>query len=198
MGFRGRKHDDELNATGLARILQETDRPGLEWTSSYDQGAVKIKQGVDLPFSHAKLHLRVKPDSGGAEFESDATVRDGDQEHLDARHLTYVRFDPAHPEQCEIDRERLEREFGQVGYGRHPEKRNTIPLGVSQELARQAFGGEQPPAGSAPEVTSPPLTAADSSDVADQLAKLARMHADGTLTDEEFAQAKARLLSSGA
>jgi hypothetical protein len=198
VGFLSRRHDDDaLTATGLAKITQAKARPGLEWTSSYDGGTVKVQEGVDLPFGHATIQLRVTPDGGGAEFASEATVCDGDQDHLDSEHLTYVRYDPAHPEQCAIDRERLEREFGPVQQG-HGAERNTIPVSVSREWATRGAGGEQTVPEAVPDQTSPPAIVANSADLPEQLSKLGELHAGGVLDDEEFAKAKARLLDGGA
>ena len=56
--------------------------------------------------------------------------------------------------------------------------------------------GSPPPAapGAAPPVTSAPAAAAPEPPLADQLARLGELRAQGILTDEEFAAAKARLL----
>jgi hypothetical protein len=47
---------------------------------------------------------------------------------------------------------------------------------------------------SQPQVPAPRASQAAGSSMMDQLSQLARMHAEGALTDEEFAAAKARLL----
>jgi hypothetical protein len=72
---------------------------------------------------------------------------------------------------------------------------NCIPVAKSQlgrwsrELAelRRRIGDARAPA--APQAAAPPLVS-----VADELGKLGRLHAEGVLTDDEFAAAKARLL----
>jgi hypothetical protein len=56
------------------------------------------------------IRVRVKPE-GGAEFDSEATVRHHSSFACEARG-TYVLYDPEHPEHCDIDYDRLEREFG--------------------------------------------------------------------------------------
>jgi hypothetical protein len=100
-------------------------------------------------------------------------------------HQTYVLYDPEHPEHCDIDRDRLSREFG----GKHL---LAIPQWVTEEREAkraEASGNAVAP----PEGASIPASA--DSDVVGGLAKLGELHANGTLTDAEFAEAKARLLA---
>ena len=55
-----------------------------------------------------------------------------------------------------------------------------------QMMAQQAAAQAAPP---------PPPPAADEDDIIDQLSKLASLHQAGALSDDEFAAAKAKLLS---
>ncbi|MGA2837845.1 MAG: SHOCT domain-containing protein [Acidimicrobiales bacterium] len=56
-----------------------------------------------------------------------------------------------------------------------------------QEKAQQAEAGQQ-------QQPAPPAAASDDTDITGELQKLAEMKSSGLLTDEEFAQAKAKLL----
>ncbi len=53
-----------------------------------------------------------------------------------------------------------------------------------------------PPQEAAPPPAAPPAAAPTGADLNNQLMQLAQLHTAGVLTDEEFAQAKAKLLSS--
>jgi hypothetical protein len=113
-----------------------------------------------------------------------------DRKPLSARaRETYVLYDPEHPEQCDIDRDRLTREFGTVRDMGNDRQRIMIPQAVSRPGQAQAAitsDGRAP----APEPARQP------DDLAAALAQLGGLHADGTLTDLEFAEAKGRLLNS--
>ena len=65
---------------------------------------------------------------------------------------------------------------------------------------QQASGYAQPPPQPAyappPPPAAPPAAAGGGSSIADQLNQLADLHAQGALTDEEFAAAKAGILGS--
>jgi hypothetical protein len=54
--------------------------------------------------------------------------------------------------------------------------------------------GQPPPQEYAPPPPPPPAAPAPAAIDYDQLAELGKLHADGTLTDEEFAAAKAKIL----
>jgi len=197
VGFLSRKHDAEaLTATGIADIVHVKPPPGFTSTQSHAGGTMKVSHRSNLPFGHSTLQLRVTPDDGGAEFASEADVEHGDNEmYLDERHQTYVRYDPAHPEQCVIDRDRLEREFG------HQEgRRTTVPRqpGAGQEWAKHTIGGEQPAWVAAPDAPPSPAATAGGTGLAEELARLGGLHESGMLTDDEFARAKARLIDGGA
>jgi hypothetical protein len=117
----------KLSARGRAAILEAG---GFTVQKTWLQG----REAVGLPV-RSKLRLRVVPDDGLPEFESSLAVSRGDQGHFDALHWTYVRYDPDHPQRCQIDSDRLEQEFGPVdGHKR----RNTVPISVSRDWTRQA------------------------------------------------------------
>ena len=120
-------HKDKLTGRGRAAIL-EAGGPNFQKTSLQGRDA----EGLPV---RSRLRLRVVPDDGLPEFESSLAVWRGDQGHFDALHWTYVRYDPTHPDRCEIDSDRLEQEFGPVD-GR--KRRNTVPISVSREWTRGA------------------------------------------------------------
>ena len=123
----------KLTGRGRAAILEAG---GFTVQKTWLQG----REAVGLPL-RSKVRLRVVPDDGLPEFESSLATWRGDQGHFDALHWTYVRYDPDHQERCEIDRERLEQEFGPVdGHKR----RNTVPISVSREWTRQASPTPRP------------------------------------------------------
>jgi hypothetical protein len=119
--------EGKLNGRGRAAILQAG---GATLQMTAVTGSVST--GVPL---RSKLRLRVLPDDGRPEFESAATVWGGDQGHFDALHWTYVRFDPGHPDSCEIDRDRLTEEFGPVD---GKKRRNTVPEAISREWTKES------------------------------------------------------------
>lgn len=194
MGFlRARK---QLPATGRALIVRDR---GFGYTEFSGQGADTYTPtgGATL---HSKIWVRVTPDDGGPTFQSQASAWGGDEEHLQEGHETYVRYDPAHPERCDIDRDRLEHEFGRVGHKR----RSSIPSWVTDErnAERKARAdgtlapGEKYDPLAHVRVWSPddPEPARPADDVVTSLKNLSELHASGALTDSEFAAAKARLL----
>ena len=190
MGLLHPKHG--RTATGRARIIDAKElevQVGTGYAGFHNVGL------------HAKLSVRVTPDDGGPEFESQTKKWGGDQQHVDKRHETYVLYDPEHPEQCEIDLDRLEHEFGR---GEGGKRRTVIPGWVTAErdaeLKARADGTLKPgekfdPAAS---IRTFSLGGDESAPAADSLAAelkdIVDMHASGALTDAEFAAAKARLL----
>jgi hypothetical protein len=128
--------------------------------------------------------MRVVPD-GNPEFES--TIRmwaGGELNRLPPPgRQTYVLFDPEHPEHCEIDHDRLLKEFGP----RYDGKPNiAIPQRPTED--------KQPTSRTSGSVATH-VPAPQTDDVVGGLAKLSELHANGTLTDSEFAEAKTRLLN---
>jgi hypothetical protein len=128
--------------------------------------------------------MRVVPD-GKPEFES--TIRmwaGGDLDRLPPPgRQTYVLYDPAHPEHCQIDHDRLLKEFGP----RYDGKPNMA-------IPHEPTDGQQPVSWTSASVATP-APEHEPDDVVGGLAKLSEMHANGTLTDSEFAEAKTRLLN---
>jgi Short C-terminal domain len=189
----------QLPSTGRALIVRAH---GFGYTEFSGQGASRYTAtgGATL---HSTLRLRVTPDDGSSVFESGASAWGGDEEHLEEGHETYVRYDPEDREVCDIDRDRLEHEFGRIGHKR----RSSIPSWVSDEREAEQRGradgtlkpGEKYDPLAHALVWSPedPPAAPPGNDVVTSLKDLAEMHASGTLSDAEFAAAKARLLGSG-
>lgn len=133
MSLFGRK--GKLTGRGRAAILEAAGAI-VQRTEVAGSGSVSL--GVPV---RSKLRLRVVPDDGLPEFDSSLAVWRGDQGHFDALHWTYVRYDPADPDRCEIDSDRLQQEFGPVdGHKR----RNTVPISVSREWTRQASPTRRP------------------------------------------------------
>jgi hypothetical protein len=99
-----------------------------------------------------------------------------------------VIYDPEHPERCEIDFDRLRKEFkhqGGAGLAAFPGWR-VDDLRAEESAARGA------------DVSPPAAAAAADEDLPTQLAKLNELHTTGALTDDEFTTAKARLLGQQA
>jgi Short C-terminal domain len=65
--------------------------------------------------------------------------------------------------------------------------------GGQQDYSDQGY--EQAPPAQAPQATAAPAETAPSMDY-NELERLGQLHADGTLTDEEFAAAKAKILGT--
>jgi len=92
-----------------------------------------------------------------------------------------------------------------MGFVRRRARRRTALLvgGAAYAAGRQrggeedyeAGGYEQPPPESAPAATAEPAQPSETFDY-DELQRLGQLHADGTLTDEEFAAAKAKILGT--
>ncbi len=175
-------------STGRAQVLKAR---GLEMSSGT---GFEWQNPIRTVASH--IRVRVIPDDGGPEFESAAGVWGGDESHLVEGHWTYVLYDPAHSGQCDVDGDRLMKEFGPVD---GKKRRTSIPQwwarekleGVVQDpdkIVVVSNPGSQQPAGAArgPE------------DVVSGLKDLAQLHATGALSDAEFAAAKARLLAAAA
>jgi Short C-terminal domain len=70
-------------------------------------------------------------------------------------------------------------------YGRHRDR----------EQESDAGGYDEPPPAPPPEAAPAPAEPSATFDY-DELAQLGKLHADGTLTDEEFAAAKAKILGN--
>jgi hypothetical protein len=120
-----------------------------------------------------KVSLRVKPE-GQPEFNSETRVHGQGGFGLNG-HDTYVLYDPAHPEHCDIDTDRLASEYG-------ANAKVVIPHLRTHDVVQLTD----------PEAAAPAVAA--QTDMVDGLERLATLHGNGTLSDDEFAAAKARLL----
>jgi hypothetical protein len=143
------------------------------------QAGISQKKALQSTFQ-----LRVVPDDGQAEFASAMSVWGTDADHLRAARWTYVTYDPDKPEQCHLDTDRVTGEFGEFG-GRH---RVMVPKDVGD-----GWFVSLAPAGAAPAAPEP-APASEPDGLVAGLTQLADLHSAGTLSDAEFAAAKARLL----
>jgi hypothetical protein len=149
---------------------------------------------------HSKIRVRVTPDDGGSAFESDASAWGGDQEHLVRGHWTYVVYDPEQRDGCDIDGDRLTKEFGR---GDGKKRRTSVPKWVSDEWTKQDAkpADGQPVAAAAGAATVETARSAESppsnEGMVAGLKDLAQLHAAGALSDVEYADAKSRLLANG-
>jgi hypothetical protein len=95
---------------------------------------------------------------------------------------TYVLYDPDRPDRCEIDMDRLAKEFGLCPDGNRPHL-----------MPRDAGHLEFKVTGPVADARTPEPGLASGGLIAD-LSRLADPHASGALSNAEFAEAKARLL----
>jgi hypothetical protein len=79
----------------------------------------------------SKVQVRVAPECQ-PEFDSEIRIWGGDVQRIQSGRQTYVLYDSEHPEHCDIDRERLTKEFGAAPNGKH---RVDIPLKGPEEEA---------------------------------------------------------------
>lgn len=150
-------------------------------------GASIRRDGIDQSSSlHTTLQLRVTPENGEPEFESQMSVWGNDANHLQPGRWTYVRYDPDHPDRCDLDKDRLAKEFDPLYDGRH---RVMVPKDVSDAWFKSTATVADAPA--------PPEPASQPDGLVADLTRLGDLRAAGTLSDAEFAEAKARLLGQG-
>ncbi len=145
----------------------------------------------------SKLRVQVTPDDGGSEFESDVGAWGGDQEHLVRGHWTYVLYDPEQPDGCDIDSDRLVKEFGKVD---GKKRRTSVPQWVSDEWTKHSLDPvDERRARAAPiaDTAQGAESAPGSDGIVAGLKDLAQLHAGGALSDAEYAEAKSRLLAHG-
>jgi hypothetical protein len=185
---------------GRARI---TDAKRLGFKGSYTWKMDVGTRAYSLPrkIFRSKVSLRVTPDGGGSEFKSQATVWGGDQELLVDGNDTYVLYDPAHAEKCEIDLDRIEQEFGCTPEGK---RWMVIPRWMTAErdaelkaLADRTLTSEEkldPVANVGAVSGDHEQRTPANAEVVTGLKDLVDMHASGALSDAEFAEAKSRLL----
>ena len=162
---------------------------------------------------HSTTRLRVIPDDGQPEFEAELSKwGSAANYYFRIGSWTYVRYDPDKPGRCDLDKDRLVQEFGH----RDPDYVLTVPKKVSDRwsahpssvqrdnepplatLARDpsALGPSRPDYYGSVPVAFPPADPASVSDsMVSDLSRLADLRATGALSDDEFAEAKARLLN---
>jgi hypothetical protein len=148
-------------------------------SKQYDGG---ISQSKAL---QTTFQMRVVPDDGQPEFASTMSVWGTDADHLRAARWTYVTYDPDKPEHCHLDKDRVGQEFGPLFNGRH---RVMVPKDVGDGWYRSLAPAADDPA--PPE----PVPSTEPDGLVAGLSQLANLHAAGTLSDAEFAEAKAQLL----
>lgn len=156
-------------------------------TTHHDLSSGVSNDGVAvLSSGHTTFRMRVTPDRGEPEFESQLSAWGGDANHLQSGRWTYVRYDPERPDRCDLDKDRLAKEFEPLYNGRH---RVIVPKDVSDGWFKST--------GAVADAPAPPEPAATSDSLVTDLSRLAELRAAGTLSDAEFAEAKARLLQQG-
>jgi Short C-terminal domain len=144
--------------------------------------AGSVNPGGSNKSLHSTFVMRVTPEGGGAEFESHMSVWGNDADHLQPGRWTYVRYNPDKPDRCDLDKDRLEKEFGSE-FRKHPVM---VPREVSGEWSNGQTAGA---------AASRPQTPPAKPDVTDQLTKLADLRDRGALTQAEFEDQKAKLLA---
>jgi hypothetical protein len=125
VGFRHSK--GKRTTSALARFGTYEDSKWLKGSAS--------PGGPDKAYE-SKVQVRVAPD-GQPEFDSEIRVWGGDVQRIQSGRQTYVLYDPEDPEHCDIDRERLTKEFGPAPNGKH---RVDIPLKGTEEEAEYRRG----------------------------------------------------------
>jgi hypothetical protein len=181
VGFLGSR--SKRTASAKAQFVNIHD--GLVSKSSVgNQGGI-----TSTSVGHEKCRLRVTPEDGQPEFESELSLwgNAANDVYYTPGRWTYVLYDPAKPERCEIDRDRLAKEFGLRPDGDKPHMipRDPAKLGIS-------ITGPGSDALAALLTPKPASTA----DIADQLTKLADLRDRGILTEAEFETEKAKLLAA--
>jgi Short C-terminal domain len=196
-------HSKTGDVSARAQVGSEHDTGGA-W------GRMAVNPGGHGTPVHATLQMWVAPagerppdlrtvtlQNGETLFESHLSVWGGEIERMGAGRWTYVRYRADQPQRCEIDKDRLTQEFGELYGGK---QRLLIPRETSDGWFAQPATTEPPaaPPAAAPE----PSAAADAATVAEappeglvaELAQLAQLRDAGSLSEAEFAAAKARLL----
>jgi hypothetical protein len=86
----------------------------LSWTAQGIEGQVSGFSATEATNLKSSLTVRVFPEDAGPGFGASLSFHGHTDESAHAREggWTYVRYDPAKPEDCEIDQDRLIEEFG--------------------------------------------------------------------------------------
>jgi hypothetical protein len=100
-------------ATGRAQVLSAENQQ-FSWTAKGIGGQVQGFSATEATNLKSSLTVRIFPDDGGPRFGANLSFHGHTDESDHARKggWTYIRYDPANPEDCEIDRHRLIDEFG--------------------------------------------------------------------------------------
>ncbi len=100
-------------ATGRAQVVNAENQQ-LSWKAKGIDGQVSGFSATEATNLKSSLTVAVFPDDGGPGFGAILSFRGHTDESVRAREggWTYVRYDPAKPEDGEIDRDRLVNEFG--------------------------------------------------------------------------------------
>jgi hypothetical protein len=196
-------HSRTETRSARAQVGSEHDTGGA-W------GRMAVNPGGHGTPVHATLQMWVAPEgeqppelrtvtlqNGLTLFESHLSLWGGEIERMGTGRWTYVRYPPDRPERREIDEPRLKRQFGDLYGGK---QRLLIP----KETSDGWFATAVPePSASAAGVLEPAASPADDAVTAAEtppeglvadLAQLAQLRDAGSLSDTEFATAKARLL----
>jgi hypothetical protein len=188
MGFLRTRTKNTETVSARAYVLDVHESHllrGFSTNDPYQQASGKSE--------HTKFQMRITPPDNGPEFESEASVW-GEVGMLRSGRMTYVRYTPEDPSHCDIDIDRLAKEFGPRDEGK---RRMTIP--PDRARGRGTEGSSGPRIENRSGVSLPflqqPATASDG--LATELTRLAELHASGALTDAEFATAKSQLLAQG-
>jgi hypothetical protein len=181
VGFLGLR--SKRTASAKAQFVNIHD--GLVSKSSVGhQGGIR-----STSVGHETCRLRVTPEDGQPEFESELSLwgNAANDVYYTPGRWTYVLYDPAKPERCEIDRDRLAKEFGLRPDGGKP---HMIPREPGTPTISISGPGTEAIAAL---LTPKPESTAD---IADELTKLADLRDRGVLTEAEFDAQKAKLLAA--
>lgn len=173
---------------------------------------VSVNPGGAGKSLHSICLLRVAPENGQPEFKSQMSVWGNDADRLRPGRWTYVLYDPARPDNCDLDKDRLAKEFEADRHG-HPVM---VPRDVSdawgldpvtdenpvddpkakwKALARDPAARQQYLQEQMAKMAVQPQAMAPKPDITDQLTKLADLRDRGVLTQAEFDAQKAKILA---
>jgi hypothetical protein len=188
MGFLRKKPNAAQTVSARAYVLDVHESRllrGMSASDPYQQASGKSE--------HTKFQLRITPPDGGLEFESEASVW-GEAGLLRSGRMTYVRYAPDDPSHCDIDIDRLAKEFGPKDEGK---RRMTMPSDRARRRGSESSSGPRIENRSGVNLPFLPQPATASDGLTTELSRLAELHASGGLTDAEFAAAKSQILARG-
>jgi len=113
-------------ATGTAELLSDMATKWLADRAGSPGGSTSSAS------RHTVWRVRLVPDDGQSEFESRLSIwgretSGGLERGMKYYPWTYVRYDPSAPDECELDTDRLEKEFGRAFKGH---ERVTMPATI--------------------------------------------------------------------